>query len=64
MPNKKTPSKKALYDMEYAKTNLKRIPLNVSLEKYEQIKTAASQSGESVNGFIKSAIDKRLQEEG
>ena len=48
---------KAEYDMQYAKENLKRIPLNVQKEKYEQIKAAADATGESVNGYIKKAID-------
>ncbi len=47
--------------MQYAKENLKRIPLNVQKEKYEEIKAAADAAGESVNGYIKKAIDKRLE---
>ena len=30
-------------------------------EKYEEIKTAADASGESVNGYIKKAIDERME---
>lgn len=52
---------KAEYDMQYAKENLKRIPLNVQKRKYEEIKAAASAVGESVNGYIKKAIDSRLK---
>ena len=37
----------------YAKKNLKRIPLDVQKEKYEEIKAAAETSGESVNDYIK-----------
>ena len=51
------------YDAEYAKKNLKRIPLNVRKEKYEEIKTAADTAGESVNGYIKTAIDMRMSQE-
>lgn len=51
---------KSEYDMQYAKQNLKRIPLNVKKEKYEEIQTAATAAGESVNGYIKKAIDARL----
>lgn len=54
--------KKKQYNVEYAKTHLKRIPLDVQLDKYEEIKTAAATSGESINGYIKKAIDKRLAE--
>ena len=47
--------------MEYAKRSLKRIPLDVPKEKYEQIKAAADAEGVSVNGYIKQAIDDRLK---
>ncbi len=52
---------KTKYNMEYAKTKLKRIPLDVQKEKYEEIKTAADAAGESINGYIKSAIDQRME---
>ncbi len=55
-------SKKAKYDMEYAKNKLKRIPLDVTKEKYQEIKSAAETVNESVNGYIKKAIDKRISE--
>ena len=48
-----------LYD--YAKEKLKRIPLDVQKEKYEEIKAAAEKANESVNGYIKKAIDDRMQ---
>lgn len=46
--------------MEYAKAKLKRIPLDVQKEKYDEIKGAAEAAGESVNGYIKKAIDERM----
>lgn len=49
------------YLYKYAKDNLKRIPLDVTKEKYDQIKAAADTAGESVNGYIKRAIDERLE---
>ncbi len=52
--------KKTQYNLEYAKKNLKRIPLDVQKEKYEEIAEAAASKGESVNGYIKKAIDARL----
>lgn len=52
---------KKKYSMEYAKKHLKRIPLDVQAEKYEEIKTASEKAGETVNGYIKKAIDKRLE---
>lgn len=53
-------SKKAKYDMEYAKSKLKRIPLDVTKEKYQEIKAAAETANESVNGYIKKAVDERM----
>ena len=52
-------STKAKYDIEYAKNKLKRIPLDVQKEKYEEIKAAATAAGESVNGYIKKAVGGR-----
>lgn len=52
---------KTEYNIKYAKTKLKRIPLDVQKEKYEEIKSAAKRSGESVNGYIKKAIDERME---
>ena len=54
---------KSKYDIEYAKTKLKRSPLDVQKEKYEEIKTAATTAGESVNGYIKKAIDQRMKQD-
>lgn len=54
MPAKES---KKQYDMQYAKDKLKRIPLNVQKEKYEEIKAAADAAGEPINGYIKKAID-------
>ena len=51
--------KEYLYD--YQKTKLKRIPLDVPKEKYEQIKAAADAAGEKVNGYIKKAVDERTE---
>lgn len=51
--------KQARYN--YAKKALKRIPLDVQKEKYEEIKTAAVSAGETVNGYIKRAIDERIE---
>ena len=54
---------KAKYDMEYAKNNLKRIPLDVQKSKYDEIKAAALEAGETINGYIKRAIDERIERE-
>ena len=54
---------KTEYNIKYAKAKLKRIPLDVQKEKYEEIKAAAERAGESVNGYIKKAIDDRIEHE-
>lgn len=52
---------KTKYDLQYAKNNLKRIPLDVQKEYYETIKTHAKTKGETVNGFIKRAISETME---
>lgn len=51
------------YLYEYQKTKLKRIPLDVTKGKYEQIVSAAASTNETVNGYIKKAIDMRIESE-
>lgn len=58
MPNS---ANKKIYNANYAKENLKRIPLDVQKEKYDQIKAAADTVGEKVNSYIKRAIDERME---
>ena len=48
---------------KYKANNIKRIPLDVPKDKYETIKAAAEAAGEPVNGYIKRAIDERMQRE-
>jgi len=55
--------KKKEYDINYAKTNLKRIPLDVQKDVYINIKAAADNAGESVNRYIKQAIQMRMDQE-
>lgn len=45
---------------KYAAANLKRVPLDLKLSEYEELKRAATDNSESVNGFIKLAIRERL----
>lgn len=47
--------------IDYAKRSLKRIPFDVQKEHYETIKNHAESRGESVNGFIKRAINETMQ---
>ena len=49
------------YNVQYIKDNIKRVPLDVQKDKYETIKAAAEAAGESVNGYIKRAIDERME---
>ena len=51
------------YLYEYKKSKLKRIPLDVPIEKYEEIKAAADKLDEPVNRYIKKAIDERMERE-
>lgn len=55
-----TPKRKE-YIYQYAKENLKRIPLDVSKSSYEEIKAHAEARSESVNGFIKRAISETME---
>lgn len=48
-------------NMEYAKRSLKRIPLDVQKDQYEIIKNHAKEQGETVNGFIKRAINETME---
>ncbi len=54
--------KKTQYNLAYAKEKLKRVPLDMQLQEYEQLKAAAESAGESVNGYIKQAIRQRMAE--
>lgn len=49
---------------KYKEKNIKRIPLDVQKEKYEEIKAAAEAAGEKVNTYIKKAIDERMERDG
>ena len=58
MPNSENKKK---YNANYAKDKLKRIPLDVQKEYYDNIlKPAADNAGETINGFIKAAVDDRI----
>ena len=61
MDQEKQQLKKKQYDIQYAKENLKRIPLDVSKTAYEEIKNHAEARSESVNGFIKRAISETME---
>ena len=51
-------------DYEYRKNHFKRVGVDVQKEYYaEVLKPAADRVGESVNGYIKKAIDERIERE-
>ncbi len=52
--------KSKAYSIEYAKARLKRVPLDLPLAKYQELAAAAAVAGESINGYIKKAIDLRM----
>lgn len=45
---------------KYKAKAYKRIPLDYPIAEYDDLKRAADQAGESVNGFIKQAIKDRI----
>lgn len=46
---------------KYMKNNYDEIKVRVEKGKREIIKAAAEQAGESVNGYIKKAVDQRME---
>lgn len=61
--SKKANKKKIKYIMQYAKDNYKRIPLDVRIEDYERYLEASKKANESLNGYIKKAINERIERE-
>lgn len=59
-----TNEKKTQYNLDYAKQHLKRVPLDLQLDKYEQVRAHATNRGETLNGFIKRAIDETMERDG
>ena len=52
---------KKKYTARYAKENLKRVPLDMQMTDYTELKEHATQQGETVNGFIKRAISETME---
>ena len=61
--SEKAQENKAKYNMKYKKEHYKQIPLQVTFDKYEEIKLSAEKHGEKVNTYIKKAIDERLSKD-
>ena len=51
---------KAKYDVDYAKKNIKRVPLYMLKDDYDKLQAAASAAGEKVNTYIKRAVFHRM----
>lgn len=51
------------YLYQYQKEKLKRVPLDLKKSDYEEVATAASAKGQSVNGYIKEAIKEKIERE-
>jgi len=54
-------AEKAKYDIAYAKSNIKRVPLDMQKADYEALKAAADAKQEKVNEYIKNAIRERME---
>ena len=46
----------------YKKQNIKRVPLDMQIAEYEQLKAAADACGEKVNEYVKKAIRERMKQ--
>ena len=49
------------YNKNYKKEKLKRIPLDVTQDHYNDIKSHTEKTHETVNGFIKRAINETIE---
>ena len=54
---------KTEYDIEYAKKHVKRVPLDMQKDAYEELQAAAERAGEKINTYIKNAIKQRMERE-
>ncbi len=46
---------------KYHKAKIKRVPLDMQIPDYEELKAHAESRGETVNGFIKRAITETME---
>ena len=49
--------------IKYAKNNYHRVPLDLKHDDYNRIQAAANAANESVNGYIKKAVNMRIESE-
>lgn len=57
------PFNQSEYIREYKATKIKRVPLDIQLSEYTNIKAAADRAGQGVNTYIKQAIRERMERE-
>lgn len=48
---------------KYKAKNIKRVPLDMQLPDYDALKAAATEAGQTVNGYIKKAIAEKMERE-
>ena len=53
--------KSKAYSLQYARSKLKRVPLDLKISDYDRLQEAAQAAGESVNGYIKKAIFEAME---
>lgn len=53
--------KSKAYTLEYKKQYIKRVPLDIQYDLYGKLYVHAHERGESVNGFIKRAIQETME---
>lgn len=49
--------------VKYKAGNIKRVPLDMQISDYEEVKAAAERAGEKINQYIKAAIKQRMERE-
>ena len=55
------PKDRTAYQTAYKTANYKRVPLEIKIDKYDEIKAHSLAQSETVNGFIKRAIDETMR---
>lgn len=52
------------YRIEYGKKRLKRVPLDLKQDYYDQVKAFLTEKGVPVNTYIKTALSEKLEQDG
>ncbi len=59
----RTKEEKMRYDMQYAREHIKRITLDMQKKDYDRLKDHVTNRQETVNGFIKRAINNQIDQD-